>query len=152
MVNQVKHVKYPKRRKSPIRHRVKAHVREGRSVKSFERGKGVRRQTLSRPRKVVRVEHTSVLGVSKKTIEKVLTEWNKTDPLSKAGAQALSGYPKKEKEIVGVWRKNRQKRLDVLAEKCGGVRNLTLHYVHRPKRPFLYWFDKKCLEALVKVK
>lgn len=49
-------MKYPKRRKSPIRHRVKAHVREGRSVKSFERGKGVRQATLRKRMKVYSVK------------------------------------------------------------------------------------------------
>ena len=36
------HIKYPRHRKSPIRHQVKGHTREGHRVRSFVRGKGSR--------------------------------------------------------------------------------------------------------------
>lgn len=41
------------KRKSPIRHRVKSHNREGKSVRSFERGKGVQPVKLKIRKKVL---------------------------------------------------------------------------------------------------
>ena len=36
----MRRINYPKRRKSPYRHKVRAHIRAGRRVRSYERGKG----------------------------------------------------------------------------------------------------------------
>lgn len=46
---------YPKHRKSPIRHNVKTHIRKGRSVHSFIRGRGVKPKTLTYKTKVSKI-------------------------------------------------------------------------------------------------
>ncbi|MBW2672006.1 MAG: hypothetical protein JRD89_01155 [Deltaproteobacteria bacterium] len=42
---------YPKKRKSPYRHKVRAHKRKGRPVRSYERGKGPKPRDKTRSRR-----------------------------------------------------------------------------------------------------
>lgn len=93
-------MRYPKNRKTSIRHRVKTHTRNGKTVRSYSRGKGARRRSVARASSRTIAKE----GSSRKTMEdyKVVFHYaNKTKEMVPTAARdaddALSLAMKKRK-------------------------------------------------------
>lgn len=129
-----------KRRKSPIRHRVKAHTREGRPVKSHSRGKGSRSKSL-------KIRYTK--SEEKKMFEKLLKHKReeerekRQEEITEAGG--LDKYLRQElakiaDTVVIEEIKNRQEKEEVL-------RGTGIKFTRSTKLYWLRdWYDKvgKC--------
>ena len=81
MPKERRKINYPNRRKSPVRHTVKSHTRQGRPVRSFSRGHGHSQKIIGiKKRKVFVTKYGYMTPEEKRLFDKVYEEWKDSGP------------------------------------------------------------------------